>query len=174
MGFDFKIEGNAAVQATLRKLLEANRDCFATTVSPIPAKIKPFAFDVDHDGWHAERANKARARLQSASKNAAIAKFVNQAIADNVIAPSDAPAWSQVLLTPKPNGSWRFCLDYRTLNKYTKSAGWPIPNIQDVLASIGSHNPKFFAVMDCTSGYHQMPIEEQCQKYTTFTTFMGN
>ena len=167
--WDFKIEGNAAVQATLRKLLEANKDCFATTVSPVPAKIKPFAFDVDHDGWHAERANKARARLQSASKNAAIAKFVNQAIADNVIAPSDAPAWSQVLLTPKPNGTWRFCLDYRTLNKYTKSAGWPIPNIQDVLASIGSHNPKFFAVMDCTSGYHQMPIEEQCQKYTTFT-----
>ena len=172
--WEFKIEGNAAVQATLRQLLEANRDCFATTVSPIPAKIKPFAFDVDHDGWNAEKANKARARLQSAAKNAAIAQFVNQAIADNVIAASDAPAWSQVLLTPKPNGTWRFCLDYRTLNKYTKSAGWPIPNIQDVLANIGSHNPKFFAVMDCTSGYHQMPIEEQCQKYTTFTTFMGN
>ena len=66
--WDFKIEGNAAVQATLRKLLEANRDCFATTVSPIPAKIKPFAFDVDHDGWHAERAKKARARLQSAAR----------------------------------------------------------------------------------------------------------
>ena len=172
--WDFIIEGNAAVQAPLRQLLEANRDCFATSVSTTPAKIKPFAFDVDHDGWTAEKANKARARLQSAAKNAAIAKFVQKALADNVIAPSDAPAWSQVLLTPKPNGTWRFCLaDYRTLNKYTKSIGWPIPNIH-VLASIGSHRPKFFAVMDCTSGYHQMPIEEQCQQYTTFTTFMGN
>ena len=121
--WDFIIEGNAAVQAPLRQLLEANRDCFATSVSTTPAKIKPFAFDVDQDGWTAEKANKARARLQSAAKNAAIAKFVQKAIADNVIAPSDAPAWSQVLLTLKPNGTWRFCLDYRTLNKYTKSIG---------------------------------------------------
>jgi hypothetical protein len=108
--WDFIIEGNAAVQAPLRQLLEANRDCFATSVSTTPAKIKPFAFDVDHDGWTAEKANKARARLQSAAKNAAIAKFVQKAIADNVIAPSDAPAWSQVLLTPKPNGTWRSLL----------------------------------------------------------------
>lgn len=28
--------------------------------------------------------------------------------------------------------------------------------------------------MDCTAGYHQMPIEEQCQAYTTFTTHVGN
>ena len=172
--WEFKIEGTAEDQAILRKLLEQNRDCFATGVKPTPAKVTPFAFDVDHDGWTAEKANKARARLQSAAKNASIDKFIAQAIADNVIAPSDAPSWSQVLLTPKPNGSWRFCLDYRTLNKYTRSVGWPIPNIQDVLANIGSHNPRYFAVMDCTSGYHQMPIEERCQKYTTFTTHEGN
>ena len=79
-----------------------------------------------------------------------------------------------MLLTPKPNGTWRFCLDYRMLNTYTRSKGWPIPNIQDVLANIGSHNPKFFAVMDCTAGYHQMPIAEHCQDYTTFTTKFGN
>ena len=28
--------------------------------------------------------------------------------------------------------------------------------------------------MDCTAGYHQMPIAEHCQKYTTFTTKFGN
>ena len=104
------------------------------------------------------------------AKDAAIDKFLKQAIADRVITSSDAPAWSQVLLTPKPNGTWRFCLDYRMLNTYTRSKGWPIPNIQDVLANIGSHNPKYFAVMDCTAGYHQMPIAEHCQDYTTFTT----
>ena len=172
--WEFKIEGTEADEAKLHKLLEANRDRFSTGVTETPAKVTPFAFNVDDEGWNAEKANKARARLKSAAKNAAIDKFINQAIADNVIAPSDASAWSQVLLTPKPNGSWRFCLDYRTLNKYTRSTGWPIPNIQDVLANIGSHSPKFFAVMDCTSGYHQIPIEEQCQKYTTFTTHRGN
>ena len=78
------------------------------------------------------------------------------------------------MLTLKPNGKWRFCLDYRLLNRYTKSRGWPIPNIEEILANIGSHSPNYFAVMDCTSGFHQMPIEEQCQFLTTFTTAYGN
>ena len=147
--WEFQIEGTEADKVTLKKLLEENRDIFATTVNATPAKVKPFSFEVDQVGWNTERANKARARLNSVAKDAAIEKFLKQAIADRVIAPSDAPAWSQVLLTPKPNGSWRFCLDYRMLNTYTRSKGWPIPNIQDVLAKIGSYNPKFFAVMDC-------------------------
>ena len=65
-------------------------------------------------------------------------------------------------------------LDYRLLNRYTKTKGWPIPNILDVLANIGEHRPNFFAVMDCTSGFHQMPLSEACQKFTTFTTKYGN
>ena len=108
--WEFKIDGTEENVAQIRKLLEANRDCFSTSVSDTPAKVTPFAFDVDKDGWTAEKANKARARVQSAAKNAAIDKFISQAIADNVIAPSDAPAWSQVLLTPKSNGTWRFAL----------------------------------------------------------------
>lgn len=172
--WDFIIEGTETNKILLRSFLESHRDVFATAVKPTPASVTPFAFDIDIQGWNAEKANKARPRPQTAAKNAAIEKFLKQAIADNVIAPSDAPAWSQVLLTPKPNGKWRFCLDYRILNKYTKTRGWPIPNIEETLTRIGAFKPKYFCVMDCTSGYHQMPIEEQCQKYTTFTTTFGN
>ena len=170
----FHVEGTEPEKAALLKLLEENKDIFATSVRITPAKVTPFSFEVNKQEWYAERSNKARARLFSADKDAAIEKFIDQAIKDKVIEPSTAPAWSQVLLTKKPNGKWRFCLDYRTLNKHTKTKGWPIPNIQDVLAKIGSHKPKYFAVIDCTAGYHQMPIEEQCQDYTTFTTKFGN
>ena len=169
--WEFQIEGSEADKETLRKLLEENRDIFATTVKATPAKVTPFSFEVDEEGWNVEKANKARARLNSVAKEVTIEKFLKKA---RVIAPSDAPAWSQVLLTPKPNGSWRFCLDYRMLNKYTRRNGWPIPNILDVLAKIGSCNPKFFAKMDCTAGYHQVAMAEACQKYTTFTTKFGN
>ena len=172
--WEFHVEGTEPDKAALLRLLDAHRDVFATSVKATPAIVTPFAFDVNKEGWYAERANKARARLFSPDREAAIEKFLTQALKDKVIAPSDSPAWSQVLLTKKPNGKWRFCLDYRTLNKYTLTKGWPIPSIQDVLAKIGSYRPKFFAVMDCTAGYHQMPIEEQCQNYTTFTTKFGN
>ena len=45
-------------------------------------------------------------------------------------------------LTPKPNGKWRFNVDYRALNKYTKAARALIPNIAKLLRYIGEKNLK--------------------------------
>ena len=39
----------------------------------------------------------------------------------NLIRPSQARTWSQVLMTPKPGGKLRFCVDYRQLNDLTTS-----------------------------------------------------
>ena len=73
-------------------------------------------------------------------------------------------------LTPKPNGKWRFNVDYRALNKYTKAARALIPNIAKLLRYIGEKNPKRFAKMDMTSGFHQTLLEENSRKYTAFAT----
>jgi hypothetical protein len=63
-------------------------------------------------------------------KQAAINTFIEAALQTGMIeATPTATSWSQILLTPKPNGKWRFCLDYRALNELTTSMGWPIPNI---------------------------------------------
>ena len=102
--WEFNIEGSEAGRALLREFLEQNRDLFSKTVKNTAANIAPFAMEVDEQGWNAEKANKARARLQSAAKDAAVWKFIQQAIADGLIVPSDASSWSQVLLTLKPNG----------------------------------------------------------------------
>ncbi len=50
---------------------------------------------------------------------------------------------------------------------------WPIPNIREMLDRIGPKRPKFFAKMDLTSGYHQMPIEEATKPLTEFITPFG-
>ena len=89
-----------------------------------------------------------------------MSKFVKKNINNNIIRPSQATARSQLLLTPKPNGKWRVCMDFRSLNTQTKSMGWPIPNIKDMINKIGSKRAKWFAVLDLTSGYHQAPIDE--------------
>jgi hypothetical protein len=55
-----------------------------------------------------------------------------------IIKPSDASYYSQVLLAIKPDGSLRFCIDYRNLNEATKSASWPIPNMKEISYRLGA------------------------------------
>ena len=172
--WQFNVHGTTEDQDILLDFLNNNKDIFPDEVKNTPAKLPAFMMTVDEHEWHKDKRSREYTRPQSRERELAIKRFIAKAIADNIIKPSSAPAWSQILLAKKPNGKWRFCLDYRTLNKYTKTRGWPIPNIGQVLENIGSHKPKLFAVMDLTSGFHQCPMDEANQDYTTFTSSEGN
>jgi hypothetical protein len=94
---------------------------------------------------------------------------------NNVIRKSQASTYSQILLTPKPNNKWRFCVDYRNFNATCKKQGWPIPNIKLMIQRIGQHVPrsKIFGKIDLTSGYHQAPLGESSRALTAFITIIG-
>ena len=63
---------------------------------------------------------------------------------------------SAVLFVPKPGGQWRFCVDYRPLNKVTVTDEYPTPLVDDVLdAFVGS---ELFSKVDFKSGFWQMQI----------------
>ena len=48
-----------------------------------------------------------------------------------------SPWASPVLLVKKkPDGTWRFCVDYRKLNSVTKMDLYPIPNIEAALSKL--------------------------------------
>ena len=87
-----------------------------------------------------------------------------------VTQPSQATEWSQVTIAPKPNGKWRFCIDYKLLNLITKGVGFPLPNIRIMIQRIGDKRPKYFACIDLTSGYHQIPLVAESRLYTAFMT----
>ena len=80
---------------------------------------------------------------------------------------------SQALLVPKPDSTFRMCVDYRALNDCTPDAIWPIPNIAEMLQSIGSRKPKIFGSMDLTQGYHQAPLSDTTRAYAAFITCSG-
>ena len=121
------------------------------------------------DAWDS-RENRQAPRPQGGNKQAAVDEQCNDMLKHNVIVPSKASAHSQVHLTRKTDGTYRFCVDFRRLNLNTKPQTWPLPNIQEMFERIGRSRPKFFAVFDCTKGYYQCPLSESSQHYTAFIT----
>ena len=63
--------------------------------------------------------------------------------------------------------------DFRALNDASEPLGYPLPNIHTMLRRIGDKHPAYFAVIDFTSGYHQMPLADAIRKFTAFITEWG-
>jgi hypothetical protein len=126
------IEGSPVLRGKIRTLLEKYRSVFATTLSTESADIPPFELTVDKQKWESY-SNRGPPRVQSPAKQAEILKQVTSLLDQGIIEPLTASYYSQVILASKPDDTWRFCIDYRSLNDCTQSASWPIPNIKDVL-----------------------------------------
>ena len=80
---------------------------------------------------------------------------------------SNSPYSAPIVLVRKKDGSWRYCTDFRKLNKVTEKASFPLPNIHDSLRRF--KKPTVISTMDLLKGYHQIDVAEAHRKYFGFS-----
>ena len=101
----------------------------------------------------------------------AVNEELDEMLAVGIVRPSTSPWASPVVIVPKPDGTIRFCVDYRKLNSVTKMDAYPIPRTEQMLEKIAT--AKFISTIDLTKGYWQIPLDEQTISKSAFITQRG-
>eukprot|EP00118_Oscarella_pearsei_P018893 m.196972 g.196972 ORF g.196972 m.196972 type:complete len:1094 (+) comp39535_c1_seq2:160-3441(+) len=97
-----------------------------------------------------------------------IQRQVDSMLEHGIVTESTSPWSSPVVLSPKNDGSQRFCVDFRRLNDMTVKDRYPLPRIDDILYTLNGQ--RFFTSLDMQSGYWQIPLAANSRKKTAFTT----
>ena len=105
-----KISGSNELQHKLRALCCKYKDIFSNELQAAPAKIPKFALTVQTDKWEVAK-NRAPPRPQSALKQTALFLTIETLLRQGIIIKSDSSYYSQVLLVPKTDSTFRMCVD---------------------------------------------------------------
>lgn len=88
-------------------------------------------------------------------------------LSKGIIEPSNSPWSSPIVMIKKKSGDWRFCVDYRALNRVTVADAYPIPFVSATLDKL--RDAKFLSTLDIRSAYWQIPVSEESRPLTAFT-----
>ena len=92
---------------------------------------------------------------------------------EGILRPVEFSNWAASIVSVlKNDGSVRICGDYKlTINQAAKFDTYPLPRIEDLLASLDGG--KSFSKLDLAHAYQQIQLEEESRKYVTVNTHKG-
>ena len=142
-----QLESTINRQQTLRKLLQKFPKIFQTT--QITSQIN---LPVTHSIETADGAPiYVTSRRRSPLEHARINKAVEEMLQKGIIEPSKSNWVSEPHLVKKDDGTYRFCIDFRELNKVKLHDRYSLPRIDDLLGKLGQS--RYFTSLDLASGY---------------------
>ena len=92
-------------------------------------------------------------------------------VKQGIIEPSNSVWKSPVVLTRKPDNIYRFCIDFRLINRVTVRDTYPLPTVQETLLRL--EGSIYFSSCDLQAGYYQWGLEEASRDKTSFVTMDG-
>ena len=142
------------------KMITSYRDLFITSYE----EIRGFKGEDLHIHLkEGARPVKQRIRRMGQEQMAALREEVDKLLKARFICPVETAEWvSPVVVTPKKDGRWRICVDFKPLNVATKKDPYPLPFIDQILDSVAGHER--YSVCDSFSGYFQLKIAPEDKK----------
>ena len=85
---------------------------------------------------------------------------------------SSRSIWSaHIIVIPKGDGGKRLVINYRALNKVTRTFTWPMPRVQDIFSKL--NGAKCFSTLDLRASYHHIPLDKSSIPKTAFNSPFG-
>ena len=92
-----------------------------------------------------------------------------------IVPVTEVTEWcAPIVVTPKKGSDRiRMCVGLSCLNRYVQRERYQSPMPAEAVADIAAGEAKCFTILDAAKGYHQCPLDEESQLYTTFITPFG-
>lgn len=127
------------------------------------SKLKPMPIELSVD-----KVIHIPARVFPEHKRQQLEDYFAQAEREGLIGPTSSLYSAPVTIAYKKNGDIRPCIDYHVINSLIVPHEYPIPSLHTIWQShVGN---RYFGSSDLRCGFNQMAVEEDCRKYTAFST----
>ncbi|KMQ86252.1 reverse ribonuclease integrase, partial [Lasius niger] len=97
----------------------------------------------------------------------AMREEIDKMLKGGIIEPSFSEWSNPVVMVKKPNGKYRFCLDFRKVNEVSKKDAYPLPNMSAILDKLRA--AQYISTLDLSQAYFQIPLAKDSREITAFS-----